>query len=381
MTERVMAVKNFSESALHYQKLIDSMGDPIHIIDTEYRIILTNKALIRWVTRLGLEASLIGKKLKDVFPFLPEMVYEEYEQVLRSEETLVTNEKTELSGKVVFTETRKIPVYIENDVRMIMTIIHDVSSLKEAIREIQLGGEMDRVLLDALPCAVFATDLDGRMIMANSQALLLLGAEAETDILGQSSFDWITPDYQQLALDNLIKTAELGQNVNQHYVLYRRDGTEFPAVMDASLLRKSDGQPEGFIAIVRDVTNEVNHRAELKHKQEFFQRLYKSAPVGLAEIRLSDWRCVACNNEFADILGFDTTELLDAGYAFGPSDSGLSPEIRAEIKKSLRSVGIVNREINIKRRDGSEIQVRVIIKVNDDKTMVNIVVLQISDFG
>ncbi|MFX0037457.1 MAG: PAS domain-containing protein, partial [Candidatus Hermodarchaeota archaeon] len=110
ITQIKKAEEKLKDSELQYRNTIESMGDAIHVIDKDLRLILINPAIERWLEVLGLETDVLGKKLNDAFPFLPEKVLDEYKQVLDSAETLITDEETFIKGKTYFTESRKIPI-------------------------------------------------------------------------------------------------------------------------------------------------------------------------------------------------------------------------------------------------------------------------------
>ena len=64
MTEALQA----SES--QYRLTIDSMGDAIHVVDTELKLTLFNTAFEELVENLGLEPHVTGKTVFEIFPFL-----------------------------------------------------------------------------------------------------------------------------------------------------------------------------------------------------------------------------------------------------------------------------------------------------------------------
>ena len=74
ITDRKRAEAALKESELRYRTTIDSMADPIHVIDSEFRIVLFNKTLERWNEELGLETKIIGRAVFEVYPFLKENV-------------------------------------------------------------------------------------------------------------------------------------------------------------------------------------------------------------------------------------------------------------------------------------------------------------------
>ncbi len=117
-------------SELQYRMTLDSMGDAIHVVDRQLRILLINKVFTQWNKSLGIRTSVIGKYLFDVFPFLSESVYEEYQKVLKTAKPLITKERVKIKDRRFSTETRKIPVLEGGKVTRIVTVIKDLKTKK-----------------------------------------------------------------------------------------------------------------------------------------------------------------------------------------------------------------------------------------------------------
>ena len=82
-----------------YRTVLDSLSDAIHVIDSDFRLILVNQRFERWNGELGLDTQMIGKDLFEVFPFLPESVRDEYYRVFNSGKTLITEEVTTVAAR------------------------------------------------------------------------------------------------------------------------------------------------------------------------------------------------------------------------------------------------------------------------------------------
>lgn len=98
-------------SETQLQETFDAMGDAIHVTDEDRNIVLINKAFTRWMKELGLEEKPVGKLFRDVFPFLSAKVDKEYQKVLQAGKTLITEKKTRIGEREIFTETRKCFIF------------------------------------------------------------------------------------------------------------------------------------------------------------------------------------------------------------------------------------------------------------------------------
>lgn len=86
------------EEALHiseiqYRTTIHSLADPVHVVDRELKFVLFNDAFKKWNQKLGLESTVIGETIFEIFPFLSKIVQDQYEQVFKIGTILNTEEK------------------------------------------------------------------------------------------------------------------------------------------------------------------------------------------------------------------------------------------------------------------------------------------------
>ncbi|MDD5195811.1 MAG: diguanylate cyclase, partial [Candidatus Omnitrophica bacterium] len=121
-----------SKSEAQYRLTLDSMGDPIHVVDSSLRFILFNKAFEKWVKEtLGLNLEGISNQtVFELFPFLPDIVRQEYKTVFDTGQILVTEEETPVGNKTFITETRKIPIFENKKVIRVVTIVRDITARK-----------------------------------------------------------------------------------------------------------------------------------------------------------------------------------------------------------------------------------------------------------
>ncbi|OLS14669.1 MAG: phosphate sensor histidine kinase, HAMP and PAS domain-containing [Promethearchaeota archaeon CR_4] len=115
-----------------YQSTLDAMKDSIHVIDRDFRVLVVNKAYLELTKRAGYALNPRGQDLFEMYPFLPQTVRLEYQQVFEAGQPLKTQEKTPIKGAVFYTETQKIPIFKEGMVQHVLTIIRDISEWKHA---------------------------------------------------------------------------------------------------------------------------------------------------------------------------------------------------------------------------------------------------------
>jgi PAS domain S-box-containing protein len=140
---------------------------------------------------------------------------------------------------------------------------------EEALRQ---SEEMYRTVVETTPSGVTVTDLDGKITYASPRTLELHGFVHPDELVGRSALDLILPEERDRAMLNLRKTLEEGIVRNLEYTLLRKDGTSFAGELSAAVTRDASGNPQGFVAITRDVSVRKRAEAEVEHSVEKLQK-------------------------------------------------------------------------------------------------------------
>ncbi len=142
---------------------------------------------------------------------------------------------------------------------------------------------------------ILITDERGRIAFSNNAFLRLLGYRSE-DVAGRLVSELATGESEWLATvaDSVRDRAWRGEIVAR-----RKDGSEFPALVDATQIRDDDGASQGTVAIIRDMSEE-------KTFQEQLNRVDRLAAVGEMGAGIAH----EINNALAVIFGY-TADLRD----------------------------------------------------------------------
>jgi hypothetical protein len=109
--------------------------------------------------------------------------------------------------------------------------------------------------------AIIITDLEGRIISLNRSSELLLGY-SHKDLRGTPLHKLL---YDEEDGGNLVsRIIRDGTVANRRLKCYRKDGKMMDVNLTASLLRDRNGLPQGTIAILKDITREVQAEEEIR---------------------------------------------------------------------------------------------------------------------
>jgi PAS domain S-box-containing protein len=200
---------------------------------------------------------------------------------------------------------------------------------KLALCEARLADDHYRALLAAAPDAVLVSDANGRMTFVNAQACRLFGYR-EDELLGHP-LDMLIPDLS-------------GLDANERMVCRRKDGSGFPAEINLSTVRISDGS--STIAAVRDVTSRVEVEEALSKREQQLSEAQQVAHIGSWEWHVEADRLI-WSDELYRIYG---TTPERAPRSFRAFIERLHPDDRARVESLAQAALAQGRKIDIEFR-------------------------------
>ena len=128
-------------------------------------------------------------------------------------------------------------------------------------------------MIENIPVGVVITDMEGRVIDINRAVTEQTGYTKE-DVIGK------TPLEVSIGKGELVKVFEAivkmfsGEPViGTELCVIRKDGSEFPAVVDISVLKDPEGNPISGIVVLKDITNHDRMGQELEERELTILRL------------------------------------------------------------------------------------------------------------
>jgi len=260
----------------------------------KYRTLLETSATpVYWVEVPGGEITFINKKAEDLFgrgkkdllghklfEFVPEdevaLHQEKMKEAAREmkiKEQPIPQVIIRPGGELRYTEV--YPTMFESEGKIIAQVIcPDITERKRAEEELRASEEKLRLMFESIREGITVTDLQGSMTDVNESVLRMHGFRDKEEIIGRSAFEFISAKDRARAEQNLMRTFEEGVSGTIEYTLLTRDGEQFDAELNAALIRDSSGNPAGFIAVTRDITERKRAEEEIKRHAKRAEALH-----------------------------------------------------------------------------------------------------------
>ncbi len=310
-----------SESEKRYRLLADNIADVIFLLDLELRPTYFSPSVTRLAGRkvddlMGdtLEGTLTPASYQAAIVALAGAAADE-----RNNPGSVTSRTLELEflrqdGSVVPIEATAS--YLRDDEGRpvgILGTVHDISERRKAEEALRESEKRYRLLADNVTDVICVLDKSLRVTYLSPSVTHLLGYTVEQS-LGQPWDQWIEaalrPESAKIATEVFREIAasmdegaprETYKSWTLELEFRRMDGTALWAEGRVSILRSEEGQPIGFLALVRDVS-------ERRRAQELFQTLADNSPI--AVYIAQDGRLQFVNSQFKHHVGVGEAELL-----------------------------------------------------------------------
>ncbi|HEU4676041.1 MAG TPA: PAS domain-containing protein [Motilibacteraceae bacterium] len=188
-----------------------------------------------------------------------------------------------------------------------------------------------RQLADALPCAVWLADADGRMTYANASMRALLGLETE-QVADRRRPELVHPEDRVRASEAWTRALASGGEFDERYRVRSGEGGWRWVRAHAQALGPDEDTGETvWVGTCQDLTEELRTATELRESEALVDAVIDQAPIGLGFLD-ADLVYRKLNRELAEINGVPVEEHL------GRHPREVLPTLWPQIEPMLRDI-------------------------------------------
>ncbi|MGD0079447.1 MAG: PAS domain S-box protein [Methanoregula sp.] len=227
-----------------------------------------------------------------------------------------------------------------------------------------------RTLFEISPDGIILFDLTGRITIASTEALRVFRVSSMDEAVGTSVFDWVEPEYHELVRKTMV---ELLDRKFRHAVTYRvrrRDGSSFFVESSHGIFPGADGRPDGFIVIVRDITDRQQAEMALRESEEKFRKIFENTSLGMT-LALPDFRFLLVNPAWVSMMGHTEEEFRKMSFKDITHPDDLAGDIEGIRALEAGTIPEYSTEKRYVRKDGSTLwgALKVTTIRNEDGTL------------
>ena len=365
----------FLESEQRYFEIIETLPEIVFEIDTSGNIIYVNRKA----------TELLGYSKEELLSLNALDMLEEdgKEKAIRGIREVTRDYRGNgetFNFKKKHGDTLPVKVYItgiysNEKLVSIRGIAVDIAMLLNSEKALREKEETFRTMVEHSNEIFGVIDTKGILKFESQSAKNVIGYEPE-ERLGHSAFEYIHPDDRERIFTTFMNSVKEDEKVKVIQYRYRhKNGTwRYLETTGSNLI--TNPLIKGIILNTRDITEQKHAERSLIKREEKFRSLYNNALVGMITIDWFTGTITESNDLGYKMFGFFSKEEFIGTPAierFSNDDERLS------LNREIKSSGIlINREIKMLTKDGSELWVEFSGKNDDDAGDIKAVVVDIS---
>lgn len=332
-----------------YRQFLNAINDWIFVLDKDLNIIFVNDAMLQICGEIPDVTSIASDNIMKTLPFVTESFEEEYREVFNNGKEIISEDRNIINNRVVYTETRKIPVPEGDKVVKVLTIMRDISERKISDNLLHLSEERFHKAFHANPSMMAIVRVsDGVFLDANESFLLGTGYSRE-EVVGHNTRKlklWMEPEQRRI-----IKKALQEKSVQSLEVTYtdksgkKRYGLAYKELVTID-------REECYLGVMVDVSELKLIQEALEIKEEMYRRIVETSQEGIWLVD-TDYRTTLVNGKMAEMLGY-TLEEMTGKILYEFMDEEWQEVAREHGK--MRCYGIAEQyEFKYQRKDGEDL--------------------------
>jgi PAS domain S-box-containing protein len=196
-----------------------------------------------------------------------------------------------------------------NDEVLILAMIRDVTTRKEAERALQRGEFRYRTLFDLAPDPIAVGDLDDGRLLDVNQAFELWSGYSRSELIGKTSIElgfWVNPEDRSATLQQVDLLGGIHELTK---VKLRKRNGEIRDVIFSARIKERDGK-KVLLSVLHDISELKRAEEVLRRSEERFSKAFHSSPAVLCIFTLPDGRYIEVNRAFERTSGYLRHEVL-----------------------------------------------------------------------
>ncbi|MEA1958553.1 MAG: PAS domain S-box protein, partial [Chloroflexota bacterium] len=340
ITERKQIEEALRKSEEKLRFMFESMGDGTVVTNLAGNIIDENEACIR----------IFGYDNKGDFIGINGLEFISEKDRGRARESLMRALQQNKSETMEFTLTGKDGREFQSEITTALLrdqtaspsgficVIRDITERKYMESALRESEEKLRLIFESIEDGIVVIDTEGKILDLNESILHQAGYQNKSQLIGINAYEFVSPTDRSLVNEDMQRRLEGNPKARMEYAVRTKDGNYFETELTAATLRDENGDPTGYIGVLRDVTERKRAEEKLKESEKKYKELVESERDVIFAIDAAG--IITSVNSAVNAWGYGVNEIIGKNYSvFIPADS--LDRLLKELPISLLSKGDV----------------------------------------
>jgi PAS domain S-box-containing protein len=150
----------------------------------------------------------------------------------------------------------------------VLITFQDITPLVAARQSLADSEARYRAVVEALPDGIGLADLQGDIVLCNTQMATLFGVGTSEELVGRSFYELIGEKQAEIVRAGLARAEYDARVFRDEIECARKDGTAFLAKVSSAIIRDGQGAPRYLLGVLRDITESKQMEARLREAQK-----------------------------------------------------------------------------------------------------------------
>lgn len=361
ITELKIMQADLKKNQFLMQSITDGLPDSIFAKDLDGNFTFVNAALTKRFNKSA--SALLGSDIRTVFsPEASKARMAMDVEILKDGKTRTFEEvDTTESGVVVYLATKGAIKDEEGNTVGLFGIDRDITALKKTQEELQQFQILLRSVTDGLPDSIFAKDLNGCYLFANS-ALAKRANKSPEELLGKNNSTIFLQEDANKTLEKDLEIMKSGETQTFEEQLTSASGT-IVFLTTKGPITDTHGKIIGLFGIARDITERKRFEEALRVSQEKFEFAFNSSPSAILIQDVLTKKYTEVNGSNEKIFGYSPEEVI--GKTSVELNLYKDPKVREKVMEIFNEQGHVqNMEVVGRHASGKDLHLLLTVQLN-----------------
>ena len=349
-SEQQKAEENLKVNEERYSNLFHQSNDAVFIHDMRGNILDVNKKT--WELFGYKKSDMLSLKISDLHPESDLGVSKKAFKNIAKKGFVEFECRFKKKNGDLFSAEVSANMFNSEGREFIQGVVRDITERKVVDEALRKSEMKYRALFEFANDAVFIMSPEGEQVLVNNKAADMLGYTIEE--LSGKPFKDIIASYEYKDAKNKLQGLLNGKSFNPYErIALRKDGTELPVEITATMICNLEKKPLFIQSVVRDISDRKKTEENLKESREMYRTLVETSPDAVTMTDL-EGNITYVSQRTLQIYGFDSADAMIGKNAVAfvvPEDRDRAIK---NLEKTLDEGSIRNLEYTMLRKDGTK---------------------------